>query len=362
MKRKYVILRVLYVEISVLLVCVYFCCFLLGMKRMEERENAEYSYADQKSFSMYNTTEKDFETLKNEIEAYSGMLLIAEMLSLYVNEDGAEHLCRMVMSQPQALHYNYAELCLDNIGEKEQVAIIGISCRYMTYKKGDNEYINICDETYRVIGYCKGKNTTVTNYSVIIFYDHVGPKTLQRIISAGNTNSVLFSINSDEIISESDLLHLQHNITKKGIEIDKISNYYNIFDGTNYKNLYIQIDFFFLICIGFGFLLLVEYWLVRRNEEFRIRRIFGYSKRQILGLIIKEFSIVYIMASGTSFIFILLFGYLYQGIFCVEFNSEISLYVCILIVLYLLLCGLCAVKLIKLFGSKAIRLQERNIL
>lgn len=302
------------IGVAVALLSLFYADYMKRLNVLEncEKENLSYNY--QYAFSVSLTTQKDFEHLSNLFQE-SPITIISEDVSLYVNQEYTEHLCRVIFSQKEELNYQLCEGRFPTDAEIEagkQVVILGNSLKNCTYSKNDKDYIQICGDEYLVTGYCAGKVTTVGNYSILLFAGCLGEHTQMDVWRAGNTYMRTYSMNSDFPIARDLYLDLKTELEKSDIQIGNLYEYQSDFNGSQYRENYLKLSYQICIISMIITLTVIRFWLFQRQYEFAVRRIYGYSEMGLYMLITRELAELLCISFMLSMI-------LYSGIGCIYY-------------------------------------------
>lgn len=178
----------------------------------------------------------------------------------------------------------------DDMKKSEPLAVIGKDFEEYIIKKGDLEYIKLKDKEYKVIGIIGEKNIK-NEADYMIFYN------LNSIENEDIYNIVLNS----KSISRKDIVKKVEAVIPKEY-ISAIEEIGEVYSGTSLLALIYQAENiipFILIIIAFICTLIrgLIFWVEKISLELGIRLSLGATKRNILALILKRFSIIYFISS-----------------------------------------------------------------
>lgn len=304
--------------VGIALLSLFYADFMRSLKELEESEKKAFRYEYQYCFTSEIKDEKDYELLLDVLERIP-VTVIAEDASLYVDAEYCEHLCSVVVSQKKPLKYS---LCSgryptdEELDSGEQVVVLGRGMKDSVFTEGNEEYILICGDRYHVVGYCSGVNTTITNYSVILFAGCLGQQTRLDFSQAGNTRMHTFSLNSDSIQGKDIFSPFQEELERGGIQVGMLTEYASDFAGSQYRSEYLNLAYLLYFFSMFMTVTVIQFFIYCRRYEFAVRRIYGYGKWKLCVYIIGElaklllisFMISMLAYGGIAFAYYMLYG------------------------------------------------------
>lgn len=300
--------------ISIGLLSLFYADYIRQLDDLEQREREKFSYQYQVCFSAMTYTEADAQLVLDALQRFP-VTSIAENASLYVNDEYAEHLCRVIVSQKEELPYYLISGGYptdEELAAGEPVVILGKALQDQTVSKSDREYILICGEEYRVIGYCSGENTTITNYSILLFADCLGEQTRRDVWQAGNTYMQTYSLNSDTRSPRDIYGELKAELEAAGIQVGHLTDYKSDFNGSQYRENYIKLAYIVYFFSLFLTLAVIQYWLHQRKYEIAVRRIYGYGRKKLYGYILKELAGLLMLAVLVSLLLYGMIAFIYD--------------------------------------------------
>ncbi len=176
----------------------------------------------------------------------------------------------------------------------EKVVLLGRGLKESVYEKEGKEYIKIFSEEYRVLGYISDVDTVIYDYQAVLFYDNLGENLKEELKS--------YYINGIEILAASDTVSIDE------MELfEKLQKAGFLCSGTSIESMTatgigansFRMDYLALIYL-FGMLnciAAVKFSLTERMGEITIRKIHGFSRRQLVLLLYKELTGILIPAS-----------------------------------------------------------------
>lgn len=297
------------VGISIALLGLFWAAYMKELDSYEQEAMDNLSYTYQYAFTAETRSEEDYVFISNLFQE-AEWTIIEEGSSLYVNQEKTEHLCRIIFSQTEELNYRLCSGRFPNKAELEMgqpVVVLGEALKDRTYSRDGQDYILICGDEYRVTGYCADKYTTIGNYSIVLFSKCLGEQTKEFVWRAGNTYTQTYTLNSNSEIKLTVFLDIQAELEKAGISSNGMTKYWSNYNGSQYRKQYLAFSYMIFGFSMFITLTVIRFWLFQRQYEFAVRRIYGYRKGQLYGMIIRELSGFVFLAFGCS---IVLYGIL----------------------------------------------------
>lgn len=278
--------------IGIALISLFYADFMRNLNELEESEKEALQYEYQYCFTSEIKSEKDCEFISDVLKGFPATV-IAENVSLYVDAECSEHLCSIVVTQDAPLKYSLSSgryPTEEELVSGEPVVVLGRGMKDCVFKEGEEEYILICGEKYHVVGYCSGINTTITNYSVILFSGCLGAQTSLDFQQAGNTRMHTYSLNSDSSQVKDIFLPFREELESAGIQVGILTEYVSDFTGSQYRSEYTNLAYLLYFFSIFITLTVTQFWIYCRRYEFAIRRIYGYGIWKLCIYIVMELS------------------------------------------------------------------------
>ena len=179
----------------------------------------------------------------------------------------------------------------------EKVVLLGRGLKGNVYEKEGKEYIKIFSEEYRVLGYISDVDTVIYDYQAVLFYGNLGENLKEELKS--------YYINGIEILAASDTvsvdeIELFDKLQKAGFLCSGAS--VDSMTATGIGTNSFRMDYLALIYL-FGMLNCIaaeKFSLAERMGEIIIRKIHGFSGKQLVFLLYKELAGILIPASLAS--------------------------------------------------------------
>lgn len=287
------------------------------LEKLEKQDKEKLSFPYQYIFTTFTYTKEEYEALVDVLKEQP-LTIYAEIVGLYMNDAKGVHSTQICFSLGDGLNVNLVKGAIptqEELNNGELIVILGASNKRYTYKKNNEDYIKICGDEYRVIGYCAGENTTVGNHAVILFADGLGQQTREDVWKSGETYMHSISINSNQNISADYHGKLCKQLEAKGIVNNgTLVKYDSIAFGEQYSDLYSILSYGISFSSVIIALIAIKFWLYQRRHEIALRRICGFTKKRIYFYISKDLGILFVIALVASIIMNqMIRGLLYMG-------------------------------------------------
>lgn len=310
--------RAILLGLVIAFISMFYGDFLYQLKDLELSEEEAFSYENQFAFSI-DSRDLDLDYLAGLLQQESVMAM-ADAVRLYVDARYGESWCNVVFSQGEGMKLPLCEgryPTEEELQRREPVAVLGKSMKSDTYQKNGADYILIDGEEYRVTGYCSGIRTTIANHNTILFYPCLGERVKEDLLSAGETYSIVMTLNSDGTSVNPLYERVKNGLEEQGYRTGGLSEYPSFFFASQYRE---EHQWFAYLIYGFCLFVIIvilQYWLYQRNFEFAIRRICGYTRLRLVGYIGRELGGLLLLSGGIA---VVLYGgiglvyYFWKGI------------------------------------------------
>lgn len=207
--------------------------------------------------------------------------------------------------------------------------VLGVYKKSLTYNRDGRDYITIEGEEYEVCGYVSADNSRILDNKVILFAGNMGENMLDCMYYQYISGSVFLSYSSDTYfniyndikshIKQTSLSYDEQAFTitalnermQLRLSDGSYSGSFSAAVGTGEYNLFAK--FIYIFCI-FLVIFVLEFWMLKRKNEFVIRKICGYSNTKIFIMIVKEIFIVMFISLVISEAIMYMFDFLENGI------------------------------------------------
>lgn len=205
-----------------------------------------------------------------------------------VDERGTDVLCNIIV-------YANEELLLPFLGNvsvseyvsvQEPIAIIGENYKDYTDTKDGKDYIYINGERYRVAAYLSGEISKEFDGYVILFYDNVGENVRSQLFDSNGSSQIFISLESNLHDINAYSKTLINDVSPYGLlyREAKDEDYYGMVSVIKTRSYFWVFTYCLLIDV-----IVSCYWVYERRRELSIRRAFGYSKKDVVKLMLSDF-------------------------------------------------------------------------
>ncbi len=176
----------------------------------------------------------------------------------------------------------------EELSSGERVVVAGKKLKKYTTTVAGKDYLKILGEEYRVTGYVSAEASGIYDNLILVFAGNLGVgfnKALSVGLYSGNISLYMESDDADAIkraeekvegLSDGENVYFQSQYSPKFMSTEV--------NGESYKGLSVLIYLFCIISIIYA----VDLWMVEREREVIIRKIYGESTRKIIWKIYKE--------------------------------------------------------------------------
>ncbi len=270
-------------------IMISFIGFMSGMeiyKKIKESTENSNIYTYEYAYEYYIGSEVALGQTEvlSVFDDISGNVVISDCL-LYVDSTSYYQNCNILYKQSEELKYPIIHGNMDVVRD-ELVVAVGKGMLPYCETIGNQKYINIEGETYKVIAVIGTDNSTLMEGSIILFYDSLGDG-LRNKIQNEHEYTILQQSNIQDLSIESYQA------------VNKIYEY--IPDGTvllsenpgvflDFSSDIVDGSFYIIICVFamVNCVVISELWMLRRKNEIKIRKIWGYSNSKLFGLLFKD--------------------------------------------------------------------------
>lgn len=213
-------------------------------------------------------------------------------IPLYADTEEAFCLMNVYLHLPEPFPYPVTEGIAPTkelLAGEEPVIVLGQGVKSDVIHKENGDYYKVCGEEYRVIAYVASEESNSLDYVRILFYDCLGKKAKSDIDYFALTMGITLMFRSDTV----DLIeYYQEKQKLVDDRVEQISYSQGILEDSylvdnslvDYQKYAYLLYIFSLVLI----VMVIELWIVQRKKEFAIRRAVGYSRYQIIGMILQE--------------------------------------------------------------------------
>lgn len=306
-KKRYTISQI---AMFVLVAMTFFCLYVGGNLQKEvslmEADKNEYSLKSQSK--MYITTNRIAKDL-NFLECNQGNLKI-QNIQCFRQADSNMCISTIYVNCNEQLKY---PLISGNLidDKDDKIVLLGCKLKEYTYTDGIEDYIMLDGERYRVIGYLGSKYSNILDYEIIFYNWRIGKNIKKKIINSlkSGLDVVIESDDFDSVTIKNNLLN-RSSLINKDLLVDE-SSQVNVTETTSGETyIFIALIFCFVNTV-----IVSKIWLYERHQEIVIRYTFGYTKKQIYLVLLKE---LFMTCTGACLI-----TYLFYNLLLLMIRNEL---------------------------------------
>jgi len=267
----------------------------------------------------------DIDALLKNIEGENNTLIYILEIAPYINEQHGMASADIYLSGPMPKYdFVYGGFPSEKVLNSGNLCVVlGINKKDYTYRRAGQYYINIEDEEYLVTGFVSAQNSRILDNEVLLFYDCVGNNVRDSLYNYYLSSTLTINYESDV---NADVYTLMNNYVDKCPSdtyifymshgsVDK--KYSTAVKNPVYKQFSNLIYIFCIIMIFF----VIELWMMRRKEEYAIRKAFGYTNAKLFKMVFYELLCMLLAAIVLSEAFLAILSYLDTGLYVLEISD-----------------------------------------
>lgn len=303
-------------------------------------------------------------------------LIFLSVFNVYVNDAHTGCTAEIYMSGPMP-KYSFVKGGFpteEQLSSGMRYVVLGDGMKHNTYRRSGKDYILIQGDEYEVTGYVSAPNSGILSNTILLFYNAMGSNIIDTLCEyyigdpfivqyMSDTNQAAYthmmdylhtlvpaSKSESEYVLESDVYKF---IVSDGAEKHDYSS--NAEQTLRYQSFAKLIFVFCIIVIMFVLWL----WMVQRQEEFAIRKAFGYSAFKLWVMVFIEIAELILVAAVLSELVIAVIAFVDKDMYVFKigdvysrFFREVSfIYICLIIVSILSFINLCIKKPVVLMNK-----------
>lgn len=267
----------------------------------------------------------DIDALLKNIEGESNTLIYILQIVPYINEQHGMASADIYLSGPMPKYdFVYGGFPSEEVLSSGNLCVVlGINKKDYTYRRNGKYYIKIEGEEYLVTGFVSAENSRILDNEVLLFYTCVGNNVKDSLYnyylsgtlginyeSDVNTNVYTLMKNYvDKCPSDTYTFYVSQGAMDKNYSTAVKNPVYKLFS-----------DLIYIFCIVMIFFV-IEFWMMRRKEEFAIRKAFGYTNAKLFKMIFYELLCILLAAIVLSETFLAVLSYLNTGLYVLEISD-----------------------------------------
>jgi len=206
----------------------------------------------------------------------------------------------------------------------KNVVALGRDKYKFTYERDGKRYIHFCMEEYEVVGIL-GSASDYWDYKIVFHVNSIGEKTLKKMLCMNEYEIHLDSneASHDELIEEYNKLYANIMYADNAAEIkaNTDTDMGKVTISTTYARENIKVNYIVYIFCLINNVIVSYFWIISRSKEIAVRQTFGYTRIQLVCMLIKDMAVMMVSALA---IFIVIYG-LCKGWLNQYFNIYIKL-------------------------------------
>lgn len=280
---------------------ISFICFFNGMnlRRLivnEGKEKRKYHYKSESNLTYYNPY-AEYTTL-DVLQADEGNVVLQDVW-LYRNNTEETGLTEIICCQNEPMNYPVKEGQLPLSDEEITIptVILGIKLKNETKEMNGAYYYTIENRRYRVCAFIGSDRSDIFDYKVILYGKTMSQEIWEKINNQLGASGIIGS-NKNSVYSIIDELNTYASEEWSGVQIAGSTLQTESID-SNYMDNSIYYYMILLFCC-INMILVSEYWIKERYKEIAVRKMFGYTNRNIVVFLYKVLIKYALVAVGVA--------------------------------------------------------------
>lgn len=298
-------------------------------------------------------------------------LIILSVFDVYVNDAHTGCTAEIYLSGPMP-KYSFVKGGFpteEMLSSGMRYVVLGDGMKHNTYRRTGKDYILIQGDEYEVTGYVSAPNSGILSNTILLFYDAMGGNIIDTLCEYYLSESFIVQYMSDTnqaaYTHMMDYLHTLVPSSESQWEYVLESDIYKFVtsDGANKHNYssnaeqvleyqgFAKLIYVFCIIV---ILFVLWLWMVQRQEEFAIRRAFGYSAFKLWFMLLVEIAELILIAAILSELVIAVLAFTDRGLYVFKIGDFYTRFLREACFIYISLMIVSIVPLIKLCTDKPI--------
>lgn len=207
-------------------------------------------------------------------------------VDIFVDAIETSSLCDVFFSTPSESKYHFVEGGYPREDSPKPAVVLGRRKKKYVHTVDGVDYISICHEEYEVTGYISAEHSGIYDNKILLFWNSMGEKARESIrytaAQAGGLFVQLQSSREDVGKFYSQRLKALEDACDYVMPMEEVTWYATALPTViNYRK-YSALLYVFSVVI---MVMSIEFWIYERREELIVRRITGYDRWQLLGLV-----------------------------------------------------------------------------
>lgn len=217
-----------------------------------------------------------------------GNIIIKKRFSVAIAELGVSNICEVILKNNESLKYPLLSGHLPGKEKSNEIAV-GKNKAKAAIKKGDDLFLTIEGEPYKVVGIIGSKVSDYWDNKVILHVDSVGDSVKQAL---KKQISYMVELCSDSDIEEKNYSKVYGNIKSydgdSSVESVKVNSDKDSVLGQTLAKENLRINVIaYCFCI-LNCMVISEFWILQRRKEYAIKKLLGMGDMRLLLDIVRE--------------------------------------------------------------------------
>lgn len=269
-----------------------------AMMKENERKDAIYDY---RMIAKVNASGKDILSQVNN-GVSKGNILLSGKMSVTCEELNSAFRAEMLLKISEELPYKLVSGHIPGTQQSDygkKVVAVGRNKYKSAIDKNGKKYLTFCMEEYEIVGVL-GSETDYWDDKIVFYINSVGEKTLNHILNMTEYEMHIDSNNYtiDELKEQYNTLYINiinaDNTASVNASIDISEGKETI--STTYAKENIKVNYIVYVFCLVNNIIISYFWIISRRKEIAVRQTFGYSKLRLMGMLVKDMTVMIITA------------------------------------------------------------------
>lgn len=279
----------------------------MAYDKLDDAKEGQYAHVIKAEVTASDTLDRDF-YLESMKENTSGNCIISEKVSFPVLGMERKSLVEVILSSNEELKYQIRSGRIPGSSQEDagkKLVAVGKDRLNYTYMKDGIRYIDVCGESYEVVGELGSEQSDYYDYKMVFHIQCMGEKAMEQLCSM---QTCVIDIVSEQDIVQSVYDEFYKNAVGKnnGLMISAYKSQKNVDDVAEKvmerQNIRLNV-IIYIFCIV-NCVIISEYWIMQRRQEIAVRKVCGATNMNICMLLIKD---VFYMSLAALVVFLALY-------------------------------------------------------
>ncbi|MCM1272958.1 MAG: hypothetical protein NC225_03840 [Clostridium sp.] len=263
-------------------------CYYDTAKKIDKNESDDiktYQYNNTEAYFVYG---KEIQLEDIQYEGFIGCNAVVMDTMFYVGNHELPRTAEVVMHDNELIYPIIAGRypTQEDFASGESCVVLGKSLKKDTYSRNGCDYIKINGDEYYVTGYVAAENSAIFNHKIILYYENSGTGVLRDLEYYKNNAGVflVFSSNADMSVYTDLFNQYEEEYSENLFAADFQEFYSSAAVRSESRKIAMLIYVFSVVLV----ILSIVYWYISNKKEIAIRRAYGYSKGNVILLVLKR--------------------------------------------------------------------------